>query len=145
MKKMLWTTFLTALFGCGGGGVNVQPYIGLWTSVGNEIETCNSVPHNTSLNGLLTIAQGASPADVVTNAPNGCDLTWSVSGNTASLKGSQTCAVSGSAGGIWTATFTSGSLTLSGNSISYSDQGTGVLNTAPAIQCTFTQAGTFTR
>ncbi len=144
MKRMIWMALLTVLFGC-GGGVNVQPFVGNWNSVGNQIETCNSVQHTTSLNGMLTITQGSSSGDVVTNPPNGCNITWSVNGNTATLKGSQTCTVPGSAGGTWTATVTSGSLSLSGNTISYSDQGTGVLYTGQTTQCTFTQSGTFTR
>ncbi len=141
---MIWMALLTVLFGC-GGSVNVQPYIGSWTSVGNQIETCNSAQHVTSLNGMLTITSGSSSGDVVTNPPNGCNLTWSVSGNTASLRGSQTCTVPSSVGGIWTATFTSGSLSLSGSTIGYSDQGTGVLNTGQTTQCTFTQSGIFTK
>lgn len=135
-----------ALIACGGSSATVQQFLGSWTSVGSELETCGSDSHTTPLNGLLMIGQASASGQVMTMPPNGCNLNWAVNGNTASLGGTQTCTVPGSVGGVWTATFTSGTLNLNGNVITFSDQGSGVLNYGGAIsQCTFTQSGTFSR
>ena len=144
MDKRLMFALLAALPACGGS--NVQPFVGNWASVGSQIETCSGQQHTTSLNGNISIAQASASGQVTTLPPNGCNLNWTVNGNGASLNGTQTCTVPGSAGGTWTATFTSGSLSLSGNVISFSDQGTGLLSSGGGtIQCTFTQSGTLTK
>src|SRR5256885_6216357 len=107
MNRLLAAAALAVLGGC---GTPASPYTGSWTSVGSENEYCTTGNNVTSLNGGLTMGQGAAAADLVTQPPNGCNLTWTVNGSTASLKGSQTCTVPGSVGGTWTATFTGGTL-----------------------------------
>jgi hypothetical protein len=131
--------------GC-GGTENTAPWVGSWVSSLNETEVCPTGSHVTPLNGAFTIAAGPVEGDVVTQPPNGCNLTWTVRGSSATLKGSQTCTVPGSVGGTWTATFTSGTLTLNGGQITGADQGAGILNLAGAMQsCTFTQSGSFNK
>src|SRR4051812_33440555 len=116
MHRLLMAATLLALSGC---GTPASPFVGSWTSVGSETENCTTGSNVTSLNGGLTMGQGTAAADLVTQPPNGCNLAWTVNGSTAALKGSQTCTVPGSAGGTWTATFTSGTLTLAERTIGY--------------------------
>jgi hypothetical protein len=117
-------------------------FAGSWNSTASEVESCTTGTHTTSLAGTLSIT--AAGATVTTHSPNGCNLNWTVSGESATLAGNQTCTVPGSVGGTWTATFTSGTMVLSGNTISLSDSGTGILDPG-AIGCTFTQSGPFVR
>ena len=77
---------------------------------------------------------------------NGCNLNWTVNGSAATLAGTQTCpTVPGSVGGTWTATFTSGTLSLSGNAIAVSDSGTAVYVNGGSQNCSFTQSGSWTK
>jgi hypothetical protein len=100
----------------------------------------------TPLNGAFTIGQGGAQGEIITQPPNGCNLTWTVSGSTATLKASQTCSVPGSLGGTWDATFDSGTLNLNGSVVNVGDQGKAVLAIGGAnVQCTFVQSGSFNK
>jgi hypothetical protein len=137
---------LLGLLGCGAS--NAPAYLGTWSSSSSETEVCPDGTHVTPLVGTLQVVAGTAGGTVVTQTSNGCDLTWTVSGNTANLDGTQVCNVAGSAGGTWTATFTAGTLTLgAGNlTLTLGDSGTGVLLLDGVAQdCTFTQAGTWTK
>ena len=125
------------------GGPPNTPFIGTWTDNASETETCPSGNHVTPGSGNVTIVAGSAPTDFVTQSGNGCSLTWTASGNVGSLKGSQSCSVPGSVGGTWAATFTSGTLTLSGRTLTLSDSGSAVYTNGGVQDCTFTQSGTF--
>jgi hypothetical protein len=140
--------------GCGAGSPAASPdlspmsnapaFIGGWTSTSSETEVCPNGSHVTPLNGVLPVVAGTTAFDIVTQSPNGCNLTWTVDGNTATLKGTQMCTVAGSVGGTWTATFNTGTLVLAGSTITFSDQGSGVLAIAGQnYNCTFTQSGSW--
>jgi hypothetical protein len=145
MKKLLLLT--VGLVACGGGGSTdvTKAWVGNWVSAVTQSEMCTTAT-TTPLNGAFTIAQGTAANDVVTQSANGCDLTWSVVDETATLTPNQKCTVPGSVGGTWDATFTSGSLTLDGGQITVGDIGTAVLTIdATTTNCTFTQSGDFTK
>ena len=136
------------LGGCGGAsgdGFNASAFEGSWFVAASEVEICTTGSHVTTLVGLLPIAADLSDSQVATEPANGCNLLWNVHGNVATLAGRQTCIVPGSVGGIWTATFTGGAMSLSGNVITLRDQGSAVLELGGPIPCTFTQSGEFTR
>jgi hypothetical protein len=135
---------LLALAGC-GSSTDVSQWVGNWTAAVTEVETCSTGTNTTQLTGVVAIVSGATNT-ITTQPPNLCDLNWTVSGNGATLESGQTCTVPGSQGGTWHATFTNGGLTLSGNTIVVGDNGTGTLvNNGDSLNCTFTQAGNFTR
>jgi hypothetical protein len=109
------------------------------------VETCPAGQHLTSLAGTLTIVAGPAEPQVVTRPPNGCNLTWAVNGSTATLVTGQSCSVAGSAGGTWTPTFTTGTLTLSGAALTLEASGSAILDFNGTSTCTFTQSGSLTR
>jgi hypothetical protein len=144
MKAIIACITLATLCGC--GGTDISSWLGSWNAAVTEQETCPPAPVNTtSLTGTLAIVAGTASDSIITQPPNGCDLTWTVSGNDATLVANQTCSVPGSAGGTWNPTFTTGGLTLNGNQIAVGDSGTGVLENGVTVQCTFNQLGVFTR
>ncbi len=137
---------LSVLSGCGGAASdNITAFVGSWTATVNQSEMCPAGNDVTPLNGTLTIVAGATAGEITTEPGNGCNLTWTVSGNVANLKGTQTCpTVPGAVGGTWTATFTGGKLSLSGTTITLSDKGTAVYVNGTTENCTFTESGTVT-
>jgi hypothetical protein len=149
LVKVLATCIVSVLlFGCGSSTpIDVSAWLGSWSADVNETETCPPATHNTPLTGTILIVAGTAAGTIVTEPPNACNLTWTVtSSSAASIASSQTCNVFGSAGGQWTPTFTSGSLGLSGSTIAVNDTGTAtlVINSVTA-NCTFVQSGSFTR
>jgi len=134
------------LSGCSSSSADVSAFVGNWNSGAQQDETCTTGTHTTPLTGVLPIVAGTAADTIVTQSPNGCNLTWTVSGNTATLQANQTCTVPGSTGGTWHATFTSGGLTLNGNQLVLGDAGTAVLDiSGTQVSCTFVQAGTLTK
>ena len=135
---------LLALAGC-GSSTDVSAWVGSWTAAVTEVETCPSGTTTTPLAGVVAIVSNAS--DTITTEPvNNCDLNWTVSGNGATLQSGQSCSVPGGSGGTWHPTFTNGGLTLSGSTIVVGDNGTAVFTLNDVSEnCTFTQAGNFTR
>jgi hypothetical protein len=138
--------------GCGSSPVgdpkSAAMFVGTWTAKlgAEEIEMCGTQQATTLLVGAFTISLTApGSGEILSIAPNGCHLNWSCNGNTATLLPGQSCQVPGSEGGVWTPTFTSGTLTLGSNEIALQDQGNATLNNSGAVQsCTFTQSGAFT-
>lgn len=146
MKVLPACVMAVVLAGCGSSN-NANPalWVGSWTASGTEVESCPSGNNTAQLTGTVNIDSFASN-EVTTMAANGCNLDWTLNGNAATLTGStQVCTVPGSLGGTWHATYTSGTLSLSGNTISVGDMGTAVLaiNNTTA-NCTFTQSGLLT-
>lgn len=138
-----------ALLGCGSGSADTTPWIGSWNASVAQTETCSasSGSHTDGLNGPIIIAAGSASGTIVTEPSNGCDLTWTVSGTSATLTSTVTCpTVPATVSGTWTATFTSGLLTLNGANIGVSDSGMAVFTPTgePAQQCEFNQSGAFT-
>ncbi len=148
MRALVFCLAPLALLGCGSSSANTAPWIGSWNASVAQTETCSGSngSHTDGLNGPITIAAGTADGTIVTQPANGCDLTWTVSGSSATLTGTVTCpTVPATVSGTWTATFTSGLLTLNGSSIGVSDSGMAVFTPTgdPAQQCTFNQTGTF--
>jgi hypothetical protein len=147
MKKLL--VLLVGLVGCGGGSSGndaTKAWVGSWVSAVTQTQMCTTQTM-TSLDGTFTIAQGSTADVITTQAANGCNLNWTVVGDTAaSLASTQMCTVPGSVGGTWDATFTEGVLTLTNGQITVGDNGTAVLTLDGAMtNCTFTQAGNFNK
>jgi hypothetical protein len=133
------------LVGCGGGS-DVNAFVGSWTSNGTQVEDCPSGSHSDTGSLAVNIIAAPTAATITTQPNNGCNLNWTVSGKIATLAGTQTCAaVPGSVGGTWTATFTTGTLTLSGGTVAVADSGTAVYVNGFSQNCTFTQSGTYTK
>ncbi len=149
MRK--WVALLVATVGPGCGGSSATPadaasFLGTYTSDVTEVETCAGSQHTTSLVGTVVIAQGGNSGLIVTQPPNGCNLSWSVAGQTATIVTGQSCTVPGSVGGTWTPTFVAGTLVLATSVVTVADHGTAtLLLNGATTACTFTQAGTFTR
>ncbi len=124
----------------------MTPFLGSWTSNGNQIEYCAGASHtDTGMLGI-TITAGSAPGQIVTQPVGYCALTWNVSGSAAALVASTTCGtVAGSVGGTWTPTFETGSLTLTGTTITAADTGSAVYVNGTTESCTFTQSSTYTK
>jgi hypothetical protein len=149
MKVLILCLATAASLGC-GSSVNVTPWVGSWTASVAQTETCSgsSGSHTDGLNGPIVIAAGSADGTIITQPANGCDLTWTVNGTSATLTANVTCPTvpaSASAPGTWTATFTSGLLTLNSNTIGVSDSGSAIFTPTgdPAQNCTFNQSGSF--
>ena len=146
MKLAACAVACVLLTACGSSNTaNPALWVGSWTASGTEVQSCPSGNNTAQLTGTVNI-DSFSSSEVTTMAANGCNLDWTLNGNTAALNGStQVCTVPGSLGGTWHATFTTGTLSLSGNTISVSNSGTAVLaiNNTTA-NCTFTQSGLLT-
>jgi hypothetical protein len=136
-----------ALAAVGCSSTNVSDWVGSWTAAMTETDTCSIGTSTTPLNGTLAIAAGGAGDTIVTQPLNACDLKWTVSGDNASLESGQSCTLTDTLIGTGNATFTSGGLTLSGNTIAVDDKGTAVAvqPNANSVQCTFVQAESFTR
>jgi hypothetical protein len=148
VRAMVACMVTAALVGCGSSSsVDVTPWLGSWNVSASEAESCPPNTHTTALTGVLLIVAGSASGTIVTEPTNACNLTWTVTGVSATLAGSQTCTVFGSVGGQWTPTFTAGSLGLSGNTVALNDTGTATLaiSGSPLANCTFVQTGSFNR
>jgi hypothetical protein len=149
VRAMFACVVTVALVGCGSSSssTDVSAWLGSWTVSATEAESCPPDTHSTPLTGVLLIVAGSASGTIVTEPANACNLTWTVSGNGATLTSTQTCSVFGSVGGQWTPTFTAGSLGLSGSTIALNDTGTATLAVTgfPVANCTFVQSGSFTR
>ena len=137
------------LLGC-GSSVSTAGWVGSWTATVVETEMCGSSSgqHSNGPNCAVVIANGIASGTIVTQPLNGCDLTWTVNGSNATLASSQSCPTvpSASGGGTWTPTFTSGLLTLNGNTMGFSASGMAqyLPPSGAAVPCTFSQSGTLT-
>jgi len=117
------------LVGCGSSGgsgsgskPNTSAWLGNWTEGGTQSVTCGAVMETTDLGGLVAINAGAKSGTIQTSW-NGCLFTWDVSGDSATLQSGQSCAFSvfGTNANV---TWTAGSATLSGNTITGTLDGT---------------------
>ncbi|HXX32309.1 MAG TPA: hypothetical protein VEJ89_16530 [Myxococcaceae bacterium] len=146
MRVVACALSIVWLAGCSSSSTDLSAWVGNWNSAAQQDENCTTGTHTTPLTGVLPIIAGPASDTIVTQSPNGCNLTWTVSGNTATLQANQTCTVPGSTGGTWHATFTSGGLTLNGNQLVLGDAGTAILDiNGTQVSCTFAQAGSLTK
>lgn len=130
--------------------VNVNPFLGEWTAIGEWVVDCLQVAESISLplNSNLTISDGPAAGEVTTRGvPLSCNLDWTVHGHAAALinlegdplrlpnacpyPGTPYCAqrcphlleqITPSYSGV---AFHSGTLVLNGNVIEYSIKGSG--------------------
>jgi hypothetical protein len=147
MRALVLSVATLAFLGC-GSSVDVTPWVGSWTASVAQTETCSgsSGSHTDGLTGAIIIAAGPNSGTIITEPANGCDLTWTVSGSSATLTANVTCpTVPASVPGTWAATFTTGLLTLNGSTIGVSDSGSAIFTPTgdPAQNCTFNQSGSF--
>lgn len=121
-----------------GGGDARSAWVGNWTSAGTQTTTCTHGKGSVmQLTGAVTIAAG-SAADTITTAVNNCPLSWTVNQSVATLKPGQFCTVAVNGANV-TVTWHSGSSSMNGNLISFTNSG-GTDN-----NCSFTQQGTLTK
>jgi hypothetical protein len=131
MKSFLVITgplvLAAGLVGCGssGGsstGPKANPWVGNWMEGGTETTICGAVSETTDLGGVLVISAGGKSGTIQTSF-SGCQLTWDVSGDSATLESGQSCALTvfGTNANV---TWTAGSATLSGSTISGTLAGT---------------------
>ena len=146
MRALVFCLAPLVLLACGSSSTTAGNFVGTWVADVVEVEVCpDTGTHTTQLMGTFPIVAGSAAGTIVTQSTNGCDLTWTVSGDNATLGSGQTCSVPGSVGGTWSPTFTSGGLSLNNaTTIGVHDMGTAVYVNGATQNCTFTQSGTFT-
>lgn len=143
MHRVLPALFLLALAGCGGGA---SAFLGTWSSSGTTTWSgCPVPPSASSASDTVTIIAGPNGGITTESSNSHCNLNWTVSGTTATLVAGQSC--SGTTNGTsWTATWTSGTGTLSGGTTTWSASGTQTFSNANGSEtCAFSQSGTATK
>jgi hypothetical protein len=140
--------FALACGGSSGDPKSAAMFVGEWmaSSQTGQSAQCGTQTASIPLWGKVNVSLTApNSGEIVTQADNGCTLTWSCEGNTATLLPNSTCNVVLTGGGSWDATFTKGTLTLGSNEITLDDNGTALYEVNGATQnCTFQQSGSFT-
>ena len=86
---------LAVLTGC--SSANLDPFLGTWTVTGNANLVAGGMSSNTSGSPAqstynVVISKGTT-SDLISLDNHGCQLQWSVSGNTATLAANSTCTV----------------------------------------------------
>jgi hypothetical protein len=123
----------------------IAPFLGSWSTMPSASITCpNGTGAIPPLDSTFIVAAGSTPTEVITRATYSCTLVWQVSGNVATLAGSQSCMVADSGGG-WNATYSSGTLTLDPAKASISYAASGTLVFIGPLNCTFTQSESWSR
>jgi hypothetical protein len=109
--------------GSGGGGSN--PFVGSWACTGTQSLTftqpAGAQPQTNNQSFTQTIVangDGSITATTTGDAGNGCTFKWTVSGSTATLEANQTCT---NTNGV-VASYTSGTATVSGTTLTHSNQ-----------------------
>src|SRR4051794_15721197 len=112
---------LLLITGCGSSDNGAADWIGSYTTNGTlSWSGCAAPPAPISGAGTLTVVAGSS--GVITTQVDGCNLNWTVSGNTVSVVAGQSC--SGTLNGVnFTATWNTGAATRSGNVVTVSGVG----------------------
>jgi len=136
----------------GGASPSVEPFLGIWSCSGTQIETCGTGSHSDTSDFTMTVVQGSSPNAIETDVSNNIDVTtgtssgpgsldWTVSGDTASLATLGTLpTVPGSLGGTWTPTYSEGSLSFLGSALVWSASGSAIFVDGATETCGFTQS-----
>ncbi|HUB05713.1 MAG TPA: hypothetical protein VMB50_01865 [Myxococcales bacterium] len=133
---------LMLLSACGGGGASA--FLGTYSNTGTDSWSgCAVPPASESGSATLVVVAGPS-SNQITTEQQGCNLNWTVSGDTATLISGQTC--TGTTNGTaWTLTYASGTWALSGSTLTGTATGSQVFeNTSGAETCTLSQSGTAT-
>ena len=150
MQKMVFAlaAFATAALGCSGSSSNgtgstVNPFVGTWSCTTTETDTVallGAQPPRTIADMVVItdLGSGTINAAIADDAGTSCQLKFSTNGGTATVENGQSCT-----GGTLTATFTSGTYTASGNTLTGNLQGnfTGTVSGTP-VSGTLTQSTT---
>jgi hypothetical protein len=139
------------LSACGGGSSgdpkSAAMFVGTWTASAQtgQTVTCGTQSVTIPLWGKVNVSLTApNSGQVLTQADNGCTLTWSCNGNVATVLPGSSCQVQVPPNGNWQAAFTKGTLTLGSNEITLQDNGTAIYTVNSAAQsCVFEQSGSF--
>jgi hypothetical protein len=137
MRTLLSSALLLVLAGC--SSTNVSDWVGNWNAGVAQTTTCaGNSPSTTQLTGVVVISAGTATDTIVTTPVSyDCALTYTVSGDGATLQSGQHCN-----SGPAETDFTSGGLTLNGNAIAVGAAGN---NQSNGQACTFNQVGQYTR
>ncbi|HUB08878.1 MAG TPA: hypothetical protein VMB50_17855 [Myxococcales bacterium] len=123
---------------CPAGG----QFIGTW-QIGTDTNafTCAGVSGSNAITGDITLASGTN-GDIVSTDPDGCNLSWTVNGNTLTLVAGQSCGET--ANGVTSSVnFSSGSVTSTGAAtLSGTLAGSGTFN---IVACTFSDTFSATK
>jgi hypothetical protein len=148
---------------CGGApepSAQAGAFAGTWSCSGAQVENCPNGTHvdefvfsltTTAGGGGSVLAAVTSATDTTTGTVytggGGFPLAFTiVDGNTATLDGPQTEPTGpGSLGGAWTPTYTVGTLTQTGSSLTWTDSGSGLFVDGFTETCGFTQNYTCAR
>ena len=146
----LWRcVVLYVLLGCGGSTTSSSTSkFDAWEGIWNYTITPSGQCFGGPFSGAVTILAGSATDTVVTEFPGDavCYLTWTVSGNTATLQSREVCPDS-----IGTLAYTSGELALTAKQISLSDTGEITDIHDPngtfglPMSCTFNETGVLTQ
>jgi hypothetical protein len=126
-------------------------FVGVWNCSGTQVETCGISTHSDTSDFTMTVTEGAANgiATAVSNNVGGRTGTnsgsgtfdWTVSGNEAGLNVPLTLPTGpGSVGGTWTPTYSTGSLSFSGEAVLWNASGTAVYINGATQRCDFTQS-----
>jgi hypothetical protein len=137
MRTLVASALALTVAGC--SSTNIGDWVGNWNAGVAQTTTCpGAAMTTTQLTGAVVISAGTATDTIVTTpASYGCALTYTVSGDGATLEAGQHCG-----SGEGETDFSSGGLTLNGNSIAVGAAGT---NQSNGQACTFNQVGQFTR
>jgi hypothetical protein len=148
---------LTAMpAGCGtdgGASAETSAFLGTWSCANTQIETCPNGSHSDDFIYTCNMIEGEGGSSILTIPSlitdtttggwfpgSGSPLNWVVSGNRATIEGAETQPTGpGSVGGTWTPTFTAGTMTLVGNTLSGTDSGSAIYINGYSETCGFYQ------
>ncbi len=156
MAKPLWILAVAFILGCGssGGGAGGDPaaaFAGTWTfNSGSIMPACTGATiAPVDLTGLSTVLTRKDGTHVGLVSTSGivCNVTFNVSGSTATAASGQTCTLDvGNVGGLNVGTVTvsisSWTLSLSGDTLTSTMNGTA---SVVIVSCTPTSSGTLSR
>lgn len=131
----------------GGASVGPASFVGMWARSGTQTVTCpTGSPTMTTVGGNLNITLGTTSNTIVGTQPDGCAVTYTVSGDTATAAAGQTCNVTLDGGAHETITVTSHTLTLSADGTTLTSMSSSSIDKlATGTTCTAMASGTFTK
>jgi hypothetical protein len=124
----------------------VTAFIGTWSRSGTESTVCPGGTTMSSFTGNLLIGRGLATDTVIGTQPDGCMITYTVSGNVATATPGQSCNITTEGGVAETITVTTHTLTLSADGLTLMAQGSDTIDkTMTMTMCTRTSTGTLTK
>jgi hypothetical protein len=133
-----------------GAATGAAAFVGTWARSGEFAITCPGKPESDeAITGDLLIALGGGSDSIVATQPDGCTLTYVVSGSVASAAAGQPCnsTIEGGTGSITTTVTHTLTLSSDGSSLAEASSDTVAfsLGDGGSLDCTATSTGTFTR